>query len=471
MYKALDTRLKRTVAVKLLLERGGADPASPEVRSQVERRRRFAQEARAVSALNHPHICVLYDVGSQDGTDYLVMEHLDGQTLAERLTTGPLPLAQALDVAIQTADALAVAHRAGIVHRDLKPSNVMLVKAAGGGLSAKLLDFGLARLTTVEPTSGPTATHSAVGVVAGTVPYMAPEQVEGRATDARTDLFAFGAVLYEMLTGTRAFDGASPASVAAAILEHEPPPLDRVLPLTPPALNRLLARCLAKDPEARWQSASDLAEALRWVRESDRGGRATGAGTAAPVPYRVARWTVVAIAAALLIVVGGVAVLWRLRPPADSSQAPKGLSLDLYEADALNSYGPFLPYAVGGSRTAMVWTPDGGAFVFVGWRGSARHLFMRRLDAVAVPIKGTQSAHAPAISPDGRWVAFWSKKTIRKVALGGGPALDLGTGCGVPAEGNGLGRAGPAVLRTRRWQNLDDRRRGRLDTRDNRGRG
>ena len=263
VYRARDTRLERTVAIKVL-------PA--QLSNEPERRERFEREARAVSSLNHPHICALYDVGQHDGIDYIVMDHLEGQTLAERLEKGPLPTEPLLRHAIEIADALDKAHRKGIVHRDLKPGNVMLTKAG-----AKLLDFGLAR---INPPSSEAAGGGGVsslptrarpltddGAVLGTFQYMAPEQLEGKEADARTDIFSLGAMLYEMATGQRAFTGKSQASLIAAILEHDPPPLSSLQPLAPPALARLVKVSLAKDPDDRWQSAHDVTQELKWIAE------------------------------------------------------------------------------------------------------------------------------------------------------------------------------------------------------------
>ena len=248
VYKARDTRLNRIVAIKVLPAHVANDP---------ETRERFEREARAVAALNHPHICTVHDVGRDGDVDYLVMEFLEGQTLAARLGKGPLPIAQALQYAIQIAAALDAAHRAGIVHRDLKPANVMLTTAG-----AKLLDFGLAKsIVSVAPGGAAWAPTllappelTTPGTILGTVDYMAPEQVEGRVTDARTDIFAFGAVLFEMLTGRKAFAGTTPASVVAAILGRDPPPISSVQPLAPSSIERVVQACLAKDPEERWQS-------------------------------------------------------------------------------------------------------------------------------------------------------------------------------------------------------------------------
>ncbi len=252
VYNATDTRLDRTVAIKVLPEHVAADP---------DLKQRFEREARTVAALNHPHICTLFDIGREGETDFLVMEYLDGETLAQRLEHGALPLDQALQIAIQIADALDKAHRQGIVHRDLKPGNIMLTTAG-----AKLLDFGLAKLRNPGPRGGDAFSdattldepQTARGTLMGTLPYMAPEQVEGKETDARTDLFAFGAVVHEMVTGRRAFSADTQAGLIGAILERDTSPLSAVQPLASPALDTAIQRCLRKDPEERWQDARDL---------------------------------------------------------------------------------------------------------------------------------------------------------------------------------------------------------------------
>ncbi len=415
VYKARDTRLGRTVAIKVLPDGLAADP---------ERRRRFEQEARAVSALNHPHICVLHDIGNHEGTDYLVMEHLEGETLAQQLRNGPLPLDQALSLAADTADALSAAHAKHIVHRDLKPGNIMVTK---GG--AKLLDFGLAKLrisredvatapssvATQEPMTSPST-------VLGTVPYMAPEQLEGKPVDGRTDLFGFGCVLYEMLTGRRAFAGETEASIISAIMSSEPPPVSTLQPVTPPLLDHLVRRCLAKDPDARWQSASDVADQLRWLNEHS--------GTGARLPARTRRRTGLLATAVVSVVTAGivlgVAVGLRLHGT-PSTGAVTRLSLDVRPADEVTAGGDFAPW-VGGSRTAMEWTPDGTAILFLGRRRNVQQIYVRRLDATeARPLAGTEGAMLFAISPDSQSVAFWEGKdrTIKKVALAGGPALSV----------------------------------------------
>ena len=289
VYRARDTRLDRTVALKIL-------PADAIDRADL--RERFEREAHAVSSLNHPHICTLHDVGSQSGVDYLVMEYIEGETLASRLTKGPLPPDQALRVAIEIADALATAHRQGMVHRDLKPGNIMLAKTG-----AKLLDFGLAKLRPSGPAGAvpgssalPTqwADLTAEGSIVGTLSYMAPEQLEGKEADARTDIFAFGSVLYEMVTGKRAFSGTSQASLISAIMKEDPAPISSVQPMSPPVLDRVVKTCLAKDPEERWQSAADIKRELTWIVD----GAQTGvAASAAPRRRSWLPWVLAAIAA------------------------------------------------------------------------------------------------------------------------------------------------------------------------------
>ena len=256
VYHARDSRLDRAVAIKVLTSSRGATPVELE---------RFQREAKAIARVGHPHICTLHDVGQQDGMAFLVMELLEGETLAERLERGLLPLDRALVIGIQIAEALDAAHSKGVIHRDLKPSNVMLT-ASG----VKLLDFGLAKLRDADyDDSAQKSTKSLAltdeGTVLGTLPYMAPEQVEGRQADARTDVFALGVVLYEMTTRRQPFQGKSRASLAAAILTHDPPPVSSLAAAAPASLDRIVKKCLAKDPDERWQSARDLASALQWT--------------------------------------------------------------------------------------------------------------------------------------------------------------------------------------------------------------
>src|SRR5580692_10081002 len=295
VYKARDTRLDRIVAIKVLPDH---------LSDRSELRERFEREARTIASLNHPHICTLHDIGQQDGTDFLVMEYLEGETLAERLKKGPLPLNQILQYSIEISDALDKAHRKGITHRDLKPGNIMLTKSG-----TKLLDFGLAKLKQEAAPATPESqlvtmkdAVTAEGTILGTLQYMAPEQVEAKEVDARTDIFAFGAVVYEMATGRRAFEGKTQASLIAKILETDPPPIASLQPMTPAALDRVVKRCLAKDPEERWQSARDLEVELKWIAEGSSQSKPRVATPASKMAARIVPW---AIAALFALALGG----------------------------------------------------------------------------------------------------------------------------------------------------------------------
>ena len=431
VYRARDTRLDRTVAIKVLPAELNTDP---------ERRARFEREARAVAALAHPHICTLHDIGTHEGATYLVMEHLAGETLAQRLRKGALRLPQALEIGAQVAEALDAAHKHGIVHRDLKPGNVMLTASSAGRSrigTVKLLDFGLAKLreTAARPAASQamaTEPLTRAGEMLGTRPYMAPEQVEGKATDARTDLWALGCVLYEMVAGRPAFAGDSVASITAAILAREPEPLATREPLTPPALEHVVRKCLAKQPDQRWDSAHDVAEHLRWVRETS--------GVAAPpgldVRNRQSRQLVLAVIGALVAATIGAGAGWHWHVRASQAPlSPVHVSLDVRPAEALNGGGPgpTVVFTRGGSRTALAWTPDGQALVFVGRRGGVQQLYVRRLDAAeSRPLPNTEGAQALAMSADSQWVAFWADGAIKKVPIGGGLATDLASGVSVP---------------------------------------
>ena len=427
VYQARDTRLERTVAIKLLLPQYSTDP---------ERRARFEREARAIASLNHPHICTLHDVGEHRYEDtqqlslYLVMEYVIGETLAARLQKGPLPLRKALTVTIEIAEALAAAHRRGIVHRDLKPSNVVLTTTG-----AKLLDFGVAKLKDADErpdssdsTSAQTGTLplTGAGMIVGTLNYMAPEQLQGKATDARADLWALGAMLYEMVTGRRAFAGDNQASVVAAVLEREPPSLSKLQPLAPPILDLLVRRCLAKTPDHRWDSAHGLAEAVRWMRDAS----ATGQTTAVtPSPTLLpARRPLALVLVAMALSAAATSLVWsRLRPPPAPGPVVRA-NLGVAPAETVDSGGiasVWIP-TPGGSRTALAWTPDGRSLVFVGRRGGVQQLYVRSLErADAVPMAGTEGAQVPAVSPDGRWLAFWAPASIKKVSVDGGPVMDV----------------------------------------------
>ncbi|MGE5359372.1 MAG: protein kinase domain-containing protein [Bacteroidales bacterium] len=437
VYKAHDTRLDRTVAIKVLPPAAASDP---------ERRARFEREAKAIAALNHSHICTLYDVGdrasdaSTPSAMYLVMEYLSGQTLAERLRSGPLPLSQALVVATEIADGLAAAHRQGVIHRDLKPGNVMLTKSG-----VKLLDFGLAKLKARDTFAAARAGSStksepetAAGTLLGTVPYMAPEQLEGKEADARGDIFSLGAVLYEMVSGKRAFEGDSHASVVAAIMTSEPAPLCASQPLAPPALDLLVRQCLAKSADDRPDTAHDVANDLRRIREASGAGQAKGR----PARRRSAlSWAALVATGVLAAMVGGAAAMWLMR----ASPLVAHVSVEMRPADELHSGGSN-GYVPGGSRTAFAWTPDGRALVFVGRRAGRQQLYVRALAGEeARPLAGTDGARVPAVSPDGRWVAFWAGDrtkgavtggALNKVSLTGGPIVEIAPD--IPAAPAGL---------------------------------
>jgi Tol biopolymer transport system component len=463
VYKARDTRLGRTVAIKVLPPGAATDPdpaagsGSSRAKSREERRRRFEQEARAVAALNHPHICTLYDVGRDGGTDYLVMELVAGETLAARLTKGPLPSAQAIELATQMAQALARAHGEGIVHRDLKPGNVMLTESG-----VKLLDFGLAKLTAAgtlaaDLSSLPTEASpiTGQGTIVGTLAYMAPEQLEGKDVDARTDLFAFGAVLYEMLTGRRPFEGSTQASLITAIMSADPPPLTSFEPLTPPALDRVVRKCLAKDPRARWQSATDLADELKWVSTgSGSSVNAAGVGMKATPRRRVWPWAVAA--GALVVGAAAVATWWLVHsrglrvPPEPVKHTQITFSGDVLLA-ALSPDGATIAYVAGARGTderlmvrdvaagqavevwrgrmvvSIVWTPDGKQILVVGFdtlcANTDRKTFLvPRFGGAPRRITGLDAAYL-TVSPDGRQVAGASADAarLRVMALEGGP--------------------------------------------------
>ncbi len=426
VYKARDTRLDRTVAIKVLPAELNTDP---------ERRARFAREAKTIAGLSHPHICTLFDVGEHNGSTYLVMEHLQGESLAERLLHGPLPLAQALDIGAQIAEALDAAHKHGIIHRDLKPGNVMLT-AGGAGRSgvpsAKLLDFGLAKLAAhgehpalESGASVPTraAPVTAEGTILGTLQYMAPEQLEGKEADARTDLWALGAILYEMVTGRRAFEGESQVSLIGNIMNAEPAGLATVEPLTPPALDRLIRKCLSKHRNDRWDTAHDVADELRWISQTN----GAGAATDARPRRRLGLWMSLVGVGTLAGAMIGAGMMWMLRPAASGVSLAR-LSVDVSPAEELNAGGTwsFWIPTPGGSRTAMTWTPDGQALVFVGRRSGVQQLYVRRLDAAeAIPLAGTEAAEVPAVSPDGQLVAFWANGAVRKAPVSGGPVMSL----------------------------------------------
>jgi len=404
VYRARDTRLDRPVAIKVL---------APHLAASAEVRQRFEREARTISKLSHAHICALFDVGREGEVEYLVMELLEGESLAERLARGALPLEQTLRFGAQIADALDKAHRQGIIHRDLKPGNVMLTKSG-----VKLLDFGLAKAVeapspqssqSVLPTQASPVTQA--GTVLGTFQYMAPEQLEGKEADARADIFALGAVVFEMATGRKAFAGSSQASLIAAILQNDPPPISSVQPLAPQALDRVVRGCLAKDPEDRTQSAHDVAAELRWIAE----GSQSGSGASAPAAPRVRRHgrEVIAWIVAAAALAGLAAALWSVR----RSPVPpeRRLEVTLLPADGTMGWGP------------IALSRDGRqlAYVAVGEDGRQR-LYVRALDRLeSRALPGTEDARYPFWSPDGRALGFFDGAWMNRIDLAGGPARHL----------------------------------------------
>jgi eukaryotic-like serine/threonine-protein kinase len=414
VYRARDTRLERTVAIKIL-------PAH--LSSSSDLKARFEREARAISSLNHPHICQLYDIGSQDGTAYLVMEYLEGESLADRLRKGALALKQALELGIQITDALTTAHRAGILHRDLKPGNVMITPTG-----AKLLDFGLAKripalggasaaiangmmpsapTMTLADLSSPSKGLTQRGTVVGTFHYMAPEVLQGTEADARCDIFSLGCVLYEMVTGQRAFEGKSQLSVLTGILEKDPEPVSRMQPTSPAALDHVVKTCLEKNPEERFQTAHDVKVQLKWIAEGGAQSRVIPAKQSySRLGWFVAGIAVVVMVSAYVILAAGPSVVVRssiLPPPGTSfvtiapSSGPPAISPD-------------------GSRLAFTAHDDKGKTM----------LYLRPLTSLtAQALAGTEDASYPFWSPDSREIGFFAGGKLKKVDVTGGPPQAL----------------------------------------------
>ena len=393
VYRARDTRLDRSVAVKILpmhlAEQAGAGE-------------RFEREARTISSLNHPNICQLHDVGEQTGVRYLVMELLDGETLADRLRRGSIPLDQALRYGAEIAEGLDAAHRRGVVHRDLKPGNIMLTKSG-----AKLMDFGLAKAIAANPISAElTATMTSPnptpltqqGTIVGTFQYMAPEQVQGKEADARSDIFSLGAVLYEMASGKRAFEGKTLVSVAAAILEKEPETLKTLQPTTPPSLERAIRKCLAKDPDARWQSAGDLASELKWISEGGAvsGMRAAPGASEIPLKPSLLPWALAAVALLAAIALGILHFAVHDAKPVVRTQIAASDKLQFE--------------FVGDQGAPPVISPDGKQMVFGAKVDGKTQLYVRSLSTLTPQLlSGTQDATWPFWSQDSKSIAFFSR--------------------------------------------------------------
>jgi Tol biopolymer transport system component len=418
VYRALDSRLDRAVAVKILASHLSS---SPELKQRMER------EARAISSLNHPNICHLYDIGSQDGADYLVMELLEGETLAERLRKGAMPLNEIYRVGIAVAEALAFAHRNGIVHRDLKPGNIMLTPSG-----AKLMDFGLAKplglqnaasvsvsapaFTAMQTISGPSPLSplTTAGSIVGTIQYMSPEQIEGKEADARSDIFAFGAVLYEMVTGKRPFSGKSQISLASSILESDPQPASAIAPSTPAALEHIVTTCLQKNPEERFQTAHDIKLELQWIA-ADKSSPALAAALPLPSHSRERLGWGAGLVAAIIL---GAAIGILLYHPAQTAPAIRA---------AINPPANTTLALVGDFAGPPVLSPDGANVAFVATGSDGKNMiWVRPLDAPdAHMLAGTEAATFPFWSPDSRSVGFFAGSKLKTIDLNGGSALAL----------------------------------------------
>jgi serine/threonine protein kinase len=415
VYRAKDTRLDRTVAIKVLPSHLSSDP---------ELKQRMEREAKAISALQHPHICTLYDIGTQDGTNFLVMEYLEGQTLADRLTKGSLPIDQVLKIGIEIAQALEKAHQRGIIHRDLKPANIMLTKEG-----AKLMDFGLAKpelpiaSRTVEAFTPSTPTMNLAsltvasspltqkGSIVGTFQYMAPELLQGAEADARSDLFSFGCVLYEMITGRRAFEGKSQLSVFTAILEKDPEPITASHPLVPPMLDRAVRACLAKDPADRIQSAHDVAMDLRWVAEFTQ----TESKESSPHFNKSSAIWIAALLLAFTAVAAFAGYRWAKSSEESVSMHAEILAPDKFSLDATGDAGGM-----------PVLSPQGDKIAFAAHSGETKLLWVRSLSSdTARALDGTAGAAHPFWSPDGRYIGFFAGGKLLKIAAAGGPVATV----------------------------------------------
>ena len=402
VYLAEDSRLDRKVALKILPQH---------LSDRAELRERFEREARAVSSLNHPHICTLYDIGEQDGIHYLVMEHLVGETLEARLAKGALPLEQTLEYAIQIADALDKAHRQGVVHRDLKPGNIMLVKSG-----AKLLDFGLAKLQAAETPTNlsalPTeqANLTAEGTILGTLQYMAPEQLEAKEADSRTDIFAFGAVVYEMATGKKAFEGKSQASLIAAIMGQEPRPMSELQPMTPALFDRIVKRCLAKEPDKRWQTAADLMEELKWVIEVGTSVDSLPAVTGLAAWKRAIPWSITVLMGFLVISIA----FWS--SPQPTSSPSTGFAIT----------PPSVAPLARTRQNDVAISRDGRLILYKTVTERGPQLYLHSVDDfVDRPIPGTENVVNSFFSPDGKSIGFFAGNSLKRIPLAGGSAVTL----------------------------------------------
>jgi Tol biopolymer transport system component len=424
VYKARDTRLDRIVAIKVL-------PAH--LADRAELRERFDREAKTIASLNHPHICTLYDTGHQDGIDFLVMEYLEGETLAQRLQKGSLPIQQVLQYAIEISDALDKAHRKGITHRDLKPGNIMITKTG-----TKLLDFGLAKLRqgaapAIPISELPTENDAitAQGAILGTLQYMAPEQLEAKEAESRTDIFAFGVVVYEMTTGKKAFAGKSQASLIAKILETEPPPISLLQPMTPPALDRVVKKCLAKEPDQRWQTASDLCGEMKWIAEG--GSQAVVSAPIATLAKNRERlaWSIATVTFVGFVVALAVGAFAYFQRAPQETQSVRFL-VSLPETWSLTRQLA----ATGAPAAPLVVSPDGHRIAFAATSADGKSLlWIRSLDTLAAQaLAGTEGAARPFWSPDSRFLGFFADGKLKKIDVSGGPPITL---CNASGGGGG----------------------------------
>ena len=423
VYRARDTRLDRTVAIKILPAHLSGNP---------EAKQRFDREARAISSLNHPNICTLYDVGHQDGMDYLVMEFLEGETLGARLAKGPLPLEQVLKYGIEICEGLEKAHKTGVIHRDLKPGNIMLTKTG-----AKLMDFGLAKAVSAgaPPASSLTMTIAersaeqpltARGTLVGTFQYMSPEQVEGKEADARSDIFALGAVLYEMASGKRAFEGKTTASVIAAVLERDPAPISAVQPMSPLALDRVVKTCLAKDPDERLQTVHDVKLQLKWIAEGTSSSTNPAGTTQTPAATNKLRDRALAAAAVVFAIAALALAFSYFHRPANDVRALRSSILP-----------PENTSFVGGvAASGYAFSPDGTRLAFSVQSVEGKSgLWVRPLNSLsAQELAGTENGALPFWSPDGQWIGFFAEGKLKKIPVSGGTAQVI---CDAP-----IGRGG-----------------------------
>ena len=427
VWQATDTQLNRQVALKILPDAFASDP---------DRLARFKREAQILASLNHPNIAAIYGIEEAEGTRALVLELVEGPTLADRIAKGPIQLDEALPIAKQIAEALEAAHEAGVIHRDLKPANIK-VREDG---TVKVLDFGLAKaldpVQEVDPSNSPTLTAAAtqMGVILGTAAYMSPEQARGSSVDRRADIWAFGAVLYEMLTGRRLFESGTVSDTLASVLKTDPD-WDALSPLTPPAIRKLLLRCLRKDRSERLQHIGDARVEITEVQASP------AAEAIRPVPGERIAWRQMLAIGGATFIVGAVATGLVMRQLAVPEPRPVSRFAVRLSGDLFDRFAPNLALS-----------PDGQTLVYVAVTDGVQQLYERRIDQFeAAPIRGTEGARHPFFSPEGEWVAFFAAGMLKKVPLAGGPPVSL---CETPAEGGGSWTGDDTIVFGSRYSGL-----------------